>query len=69
MDFLQAYKESIRTGKPIKRKTQALYGIIINKMCGTRTHIAKFVSKGNAYPLDLEDITADDWQIEGRDGH
>lgn len=67
MDFLTAYRESLRTGKPIKRKTQALYGIIINRLQGTTTTIAKFVSVSNVYNLTLEDIVADDWQIEGRD--
>lgn len=67
MNFLDAHKESQRTGKPIKRKTHVLYGIIINKMIGTVQIIAKYVSKDNVYPLDLEDILANDWQVEGRD--
>lgn len=66
MNFLEAVKESQRTGKPIKRETQALYGIIVNRLQGTVKSIAKFVSKDKVYNLDLEDIMADDWKIEGR---
>jgi len=67
MTFTEAVKESLRTGKPIKRKTQALYGLIINKLEGRHTVIAKYVNQQNTYPLDLADVMAEDWMIEGRE--
>lgn len=67
MDFRSALHISREQGLPIKRKTQTLYGIIIDR--GNKFNdrqIVKFVDAQNIYPLDLEDILANDWEVKSR---
>ena len=70
MDFIKAVKISQETGLPVKRHIQELYGLIITKGGQfSKKQIVKYVDSKNIYPLSLEDILADDWQVEGKSFH
>lgn len=60
MNFLEALRESERTGYPIKRSKSLLFGIIIFRNGGFK----KFAGEKDVYDLDKEDILATDWEIE-----
>ena len=65
MNFLKAVEISTRTGAPIRRETQTNFGLITNRSDSYRNNqIVKFVDDANVYPLDLEDILAEDWVVK-----
>ena len=69
-DQKKAVKISQETGLPVKRHIQELYGLIITKGGQfSKKQIVKYVDSKNIYPLSLEDILADDWQVEGKSFH
>ena len=64
MNFLEAVNHQKMHGTAIKRKNQVNYGIVIQRIRNGERIICKFSSVKDVYPLDLEDIMADDWETE-----